>query len=39
VKIVGLTIAIVFALVALVGLCVLISAVVTGWAARRRPFA
>jgi uncharacterized membrane protein YedE/YeeE len=38
-KIAGLTIAIVFALAALVGLCLLLSAAVTGWASRRRPFA
>ena len=38
-QIAGLTITIVFGLGALVGICLLLSAVVTGWASRRRPFA
>jgi hypothetical protein len=39
IEIVGLAIAIVFALGALVGVCLLGAAAVTGWAARQKPFA
>jgi hypothetical protein len=38
-KIVGLTIAILCALGVCVGVALLLSAAVTGWASRRRPFA
>ena len=38
-KIAGLTIAILCGLGALVGVSLLLSAAVTGWASRRRPFA
>jgi hypothetical protein len=37
--VIGAVIAIVFACALIVGVCLLLSAAVTGWAARRRPFA
>jgi hypothetical protein len=38
-KVIGAVIAIIFALALIVGVCLLLTAAVTGWASHRRPFA